>query len=221
MPCQNNLSTNHQLPCNVSAKQCRATCFGVRGHHVNISNLGWNELHWLSVKDRIVFKILMITPGMITYKSLKGQAPPYLKELLNTYKPTCSLWSSSLSLLEVPRAVSTSKCGESAVSVYSPSCGMRYLSRLGMLHHLPPSRNFWKLIFLITRPFNICAFIALHQCAWFHAEQTIWDSFLTSFHPFSACPFLTEVMVCYCTLSTWKPCMFSIFVQNILLIACA
>ncbi|XP_072039609.1 uncharacterized protein [Amphiura filiformis] len=49
---------------------------GVSGHRVNINDLRRNELHWLPVKDRIVFKILMIT-----YKSLNGLAPPYLKEL--------------------------------------------------------------------------------------------------------------------------------------------
>ena len=88
---------------------------GVSGHRVNINDLRRNELHWLPVKDRIVFKILMIT-----YKSLNGLAPPYLKELLNTYKPSRSPRSASRSLLEVPRAVSTSTYGERAFSVSSP-----------------------------------------------------------------------------------------------------
>ena len=40
------------------------------------------SLHWLPVKYRIEFKTLLLT-----YKALNGQAPQYLKELINPYKP--------------------------------------------------------------------------------------------------------------------------------------
>uniref|UniRef100_A0A3B1J046 Reverse transcriptase domain-containing protein n=1 Tax=Astyanax mexicanus TaxID=7994 RepID=A0A3B1J046_ASTMX len=44
------------------------------------------SLHWLPIYFRIHFKILLFT-----FKSLNGLAPPYLSELLHTYKPTRSL----------------------------------------------------------------------------------------------------------------------------------
>ena len=40
------------------------------------------SLHWLPVKYRIEFKILLLT-----YKALNGQAPQYLKELIDPYNP--------------------------------------------------------------------------------------------------------------------------------------
>ena len=48
---------------------------GVKGYHVNIDDLRRTKLHWLPVKDRIVFKILLLT-----YKSLNGLAPAYLSD---------------------------------------------------------------------------------------------------------------------------------------------
>jgi hypothetical protein len=88
---------------------------GIGGKRVSISELRRNELHWLPVKDRIVFKILMIT-----YKSLNGLAPSYVKDLLMSYTPTRSLRSSSQALLVVPRKVSTATYGERAFSVSAP-----------------------------------------------------------------------------------------------------
>lgn len=84
-------------------------------HRSGISDLRRDELHWLPVQDRIVFKILMIT-----YKSLNGLAPPYLKELLTSYQPSRTLRSSTQALLEIPRTVSTITYGERAFSVSAP-----------------------------------------------------------------------------------------------------
>jgi len=52
------------------------------------------DLHWLPVRLRINFKILLLT-----YKSLHGLAPLYLSELIQPYKPTRSLRSQSKHLL--------------------------------------------------------------------------------------------------------------------------
>jgi len=41
-----------------------------------------NNLHWLTVRKRITFKILLIT-----YKALHGLVPTYLSELLTVYTP--------------------------------------------------------------------------------------------------------------------------------------
>ncbi len=45
-----------------------------------------STLHWLPIKHRIHFKILLIT-----YKALNGLAPQYLSELSLHYSPSCPL----------------------------------------------------------------------------------------------------------------------------------
>ena len=48
------------------------------------------KLHWLPVRYRIMYKILILT-----YKCIHGFAPLYLQELTQEYKPTRNLRSSS------------------------------------------------------------------------------------------------------------------------------
>ena len=52
------------------------------------------ELHWLPVRKRIEFKILLLA-----YKCLHGTAPSYLRELLKEYVPPRTLRSTSKNLL--------------------------------------------------------------------------------------------------------------------------
>ena len=56
------------------------------------------DLHWLPVKARIIFKILLLT-----YRSLHGTAPEYLSELVSPYSPSCSLRPEYKHLLVVPK----------------------------------------------------------------------------------------------------------------------
>ena len=72
------------------------------------------SLHWLPVKYRIEFKILLLT-----YKALNGQAPSYLKELIVSYHPNRALRSQNAGLLEVPR-VSKSRMGARAFRYQAP-----------------------------------------------------------------------------------------------------
>ena len=55
------------------------------------------ELHWLPVKQRIIFKILLFT-----YKTLTALAPQYISDFLAQYKPPRALRSSDKKLLQVP-----------------------------------------------------------------------------------------------------------------------
>ena len=48
------------------------------------------KLHWLSVRKRSIFKILLIT-----YKVLNGLAPSYLAELINLHQPERRLRSNA------------------------------------------------------------------------------------------------------------------------------
>ena len=52
------------------------------------------DLHWLPVKGRINYKILLLT-----FKALHGLAPSYITELISVYKPKRTLRSSKELLL--------------------------------------------------------------------------------------------------------------------------
>ena len=72
------------------------------------------NLHWLSVKLRITFKI-----SLLTYKILNGQSPSYLTSLISSYKPVRSLRSSDHLLLKVPN-VNTGTYGQRTFSYCAP-----------------------------------------------------------------------------------------------------
>ena len=55
------------------------------------------NLHWLSIYFQIELKILIVT-----CKPLHGLAPPYIKDLLQSYLPARDLRSSKKNLLVVP-----------------------------------------------------------------------------------------------------------------------
>ena len=57
------------------------------------------HLHWLPIKDRISYKVLLFT-----FMAIHNLAPPYLSDLLNVISPTRSLRSSSSIHLSVPPA---------------------------------------------------------------------------------------------------------------------
>lgn len=58
------------------------------------------SLHWLHVQHHIHLKILVLT-----FRTVRGQAPVQLFELLNPYSTSRSLRSSEQSLLMVPRTL--------------------------------------------------------------------------------------------------------------------
>ena len=53
------------------------------------------ELHWLPVKKRIIFKIVLLV-----FKCLRNEGPSYLSDLLVPYQPCRVLWSSEKGLLK-------------------------------------------------------------------------------------------------------------------------
>ncbi|KAA0722921.1 hypothetical protein E1301_Tti013651 [Triplophysa tibetana] len=73
-----------------------------------------STLHWLPIKHRIKFKILLIT-----YKALHGLAPQYLNELLLYYSPARALRSQASCQLVIPR-ISKSSAGERSFSYLAP-----------------------------------------------------------------------------------------------------
>ena len=71
------------------------------------------KLHWLPVKQRINYKILLIT-----YKALHGLAPSYLKDLLKPYRPNRNLRSNDQLLLQIPRT--NKSYGDRAFEICAP-----------------------------------------------------------------------------------------------------
>ena len=71
------------------------------------------ELHWLPVKFRINFKLLLIT-----FKALYGMAPNYFADLLNIRKNgNYSLRSNDSIMLEYPKEKSLRSFGDRSFSV--------------------------------------------------------------------------------------------------------
>ncbi len=73
-----------------------------------------STLHWLPIKHRIHFKILLIT-----YKALNGLAPQYLSELLSHYSPSRLLRSQNSGHLIIPR-ISKSTAGRRSFTYLTP-----------------------------------------------------------------------------------------------------
>ena len=95
------------------AQNCAARLILCGRKHDHVTPL-LRELHWLPVEQRIIFKILFFT-----FKALNNLCPSYISDLLETYKPTRSLRSSSRNLLVIPRSKLKSY-GDRAFSVSAP-----------------------------------------------------------------------------------------------------
>ena len=72
------------------------------------------KLHWLPIKYRIEFKVLLLV-----FKSLNDKGPEYLRELLIRYTPSRSLRSASSNSLVEPRT-KLKTYGDRAFSVMGP-----------------------------------------------------------------------------------------------------
>uniref|UniRef100_H3A729 Reverse transcriptase domain-containing protein n=1 Tax=Latimeria chalumnae TaxID=7897 RepID=H3A729_LATCH len=88
-----------QLVQNAAARVVKNVC---RFDHITPT---LRELHWLPIRWRIVFKILVLV-----YKALNGLGPAYLQDFLTPYVPARPLRSESGNSLVVPRF--RSKLGE-------------------------------------------------------------------------------------------------------------
>ena len=69
------------------------------------------KLHWLPVKYRIIFKVVLLT-----FKALHGLAPNNLRTLLQSYIPSRSLRSETGNLLIMPKARRKLGCQSFAVA---------------------------------------------------------------------------------------------------------
>ena len=82
------------------------------------------DLHWLPVKQRIEFKLLIFV-----FKSLHGSAPSYLSELLHVYIPgRTGLRSANLHLLQEPR--SNNSFGDRSFAICAPKLWNHLLTHI-------------------------------------------------------------------------------------------
>ena len=73
------------------------------------------ELHWLPVKERIVYKT-----ACLVYKSINGSAPVYLRDLIEVYRPARHLRSASDSSKLIEPVCEYKRFGERAFSCFAP-----------------------------------------------------------------------------------------------------
>ena len=86
--------------------------YGVRKHD-HVTHLLKN-LHWLPIRYRIQFKI-----ALITFKTLNGNGPEYLAELLIPLQQNRALRSSHKNMLKVPK-IKLKYGGDRSFSVAAP-----------------------------------------------------------------------------------------------------
>ena len=79
------------------------------------------QLHWLPYRDRISFKLLLLT-----FKALHGLAPIYISELIKLYNPSRSLRSSTLNYLFLSLTLQPTGTDVSLLSLQN--CGTPYLA---------------------------------------------------------------------------------------------
>lgn len=101
------------------------------------------SLHWLPVRFRIKFKILLLT-----YKVLNGQAPDYLSDLVQLYTPSGALRSSDHLLLTLHKSRMVHR-GDRALRLWHRKCGTIYLSTLERPQLLLFLNRILKHIFLL------------------------------------------------------------------------
>ena len=96
------------------------------------------ELHWLPIKARIQYKIILLT-----FNAVHGFAPHYISELVSPYKPTRSLRSSTQQLLQVPQQ-RTKTYGERTFVYSAPTLWNSLPHALRSLTKLEPFKKLLK-----------------------------------------------------------------------------
>ena len=95
------------------------------------------QFHWLPVKDRISFKLLLLT-----FKAPHGLAPVYISELIKPYNPSRSLRSSTLNCLSVPKS-NTATYGDRCFSIAAPKLWNSLPSDFRYIENLSTSIKIW------------------------------------------------------------------------------
>ncbi len=100
------------------------------------------SLHWLPVKQRIEFKILVFV-----FKALHGLAPTYLSDLLRCHNPSRALRSGNLGVLSV-RRLRLKHRGDRAFAIAGPKLWNSLLVSIRMVSSLSSFKSKLKTHFL-------------------------------------------------------------------------
>jgi len=111
---------DYQIPWSVSSnvyrtEQNRAAHIVTRTARHNHITPGLKKLHWLPVKDRAQFELLVHTD-----KALHDRSPVYLRDMLQMFTPGRTLRSQNTQLLIVPK-VRTTAYGNICFTYAAPS----------------------------------------------------------------------------------------------------
>ena len=88
------------------------------------------QLHWLPIKFRVQFKVLLLT-----FKSLHDHAPKYLSELIQAYTTTRSLRSANQNFLSVKKA-KTKFFGDRSFSISAPRLWNSLPASIRSIHNI-------------------------------------------------------------------------------------
>ena len=126
-----------------------------------------SQLHWLPIKYRTEFKILVMT-----FKAVHGVAPDYICKLISRKKSTgYSLRSGKKVMLEVPRGKILPTLGVEHSVMRLQSSGTIYPARYPALTLCQILNAMWKHIFLnkllICRSFYFVYFIVYHLLSFY------------------------------------------------------
>ena len=152
------------------------------------------DLHWLPVKQRIDFKILLLT-----YKALNWLAPAYIRELLTPYTPARTLRSMDNNLLEPP------KCRLEYFGKRSFAAAAPVLWNDLPLHiKQSPSVDIFKSR-IKTRLFQLAYFIWLCKCMYVYFMLSIMNR-LGLTRSYVTCTF-ASALVSKGQISIWHICL--------------
>ena len=86
----------------------------MRCHRTTHTSPILKELHWLPIKDRIIFSVVVNV-----FKALHGQSPPYIRNLLCYEEETRFTRSSGKNLLKITKW-NNKTCGRRSFSAAGP-----------------------------------------------------------------------------------------------------
>ena len=113
-----------------------------RSSRYDSATIQLQKLHWLPIKQRIDFKI-----GVLSFKTLTINSPIYLATLLNSYKPARTLRSTNNNLLQIPHTKTVT--GTRAFRCAAPQLWNSLPADITSLHSLDCFRQ--KLITFLFR----------------------------------------------------------------------
>ena len=103
-------------------RECLASVWATKRFHpylygreflIECDHIILKKLHWLPVKQRVTYKIILLT-----FRALNGLAPIYIVDMLHRHRPTRALRSANNNDLQVPST--SSRYGDRTFAASAP-----------------------------------------------------------------------------------------------------